>query len=58
MDAAIPSMAEEDGIGGRRSGVGVALLLMAAKSPVVTDGQRPWIRDSEPCSSHGRLVLR
>ena len=28
--------------------------LLAAKSPVVTDGQRPWIRDLEPCSSHCR----
>ena len=41
MYAAIPFMAEEDGVGGRRSRDGVALLLMAAKSPVVTDGQRP-----------------
>ena len=54
MDAAIPSMAEEDGIGGRRSRVGVALLLMAAKSPVVTYGQRPWIHDLDPCSSDVR----
>ena len=42
------------------AGVGVALLmlaqgsLLAAKSPLVTDGQRPWIRDLEPCSSQCR----
>ena len=50
---------EEDGIGGAAEEVtfmmsGVALLLVAAKSAVVTDGQRPWICDLEPCSSEGR----
>ena len=32
----------------------VALLLMAAKSLVVMDGQHPWICDLEPCSSNSR----
>ena len=29
-------------------------LSLAAKSLVVTDGQRPWIHNLEPCSSKGR----
>ena len=46
--AAILIMAEENGMSG------VVLLVSAAKSPVVTDGQRPWIRDLEPYSSNRR----
>ena len=64
--------AEEDGIGGRRSGVLIMVLMVpggvrgvgvvgvmsaaSGESPVVTDGQRPWIRDMEPCSSDGSTV--